>query len=124
MAKECPMTANPTDAEIDVRLQALGLTLPPAPAAIANYVPFVLDGHHLYVSGQVSRAADGTLLTGQLGGGLAVADGQAAARACALNIPSQAKAALGSLARIERIVRLTGFVNAAAGFVDHPAVVN
>jgi enamine deaminase RidA (YjgF/YER057c/UK114 family) len=118
------MTANPTDAEIDVRLQALGLTLPPAPAATANYVPFVLDGHHLYVSGQVSRAADGTLLTGQLGGGLAVADGQAAARACVLNILSQAKAALGSLARIERIVRLTGFVNAAAGFVDHPAVVN
>jgi enamine deaminase RidA (YjgF/YER057c/UK114 family) len=118
------MTANLTDTLIDARLKALGLALPPAPAAIANYVPFVLDGHHLYVSGQVSRLADGTLIAGQLGLGLAMADGQAAAKACALNILAQAKAALGSLARIERIVRLTGFVNAAAGFADHPAVVN
>ena len=112
------------DADIEARLTALGLALPQAPAAIANYVPYVLDGQHLFISGQVSRHADGTLITGQLGAGLAVADGQVAARACALAILAQAKAALGSLSRIERVIRLTGFVNAAAGFADHPAVIN
>lgn len=109
---------------IEQRLAALGLVLPPAPPALANYVPFVLAGDHLYISGQVSRAADGTLITGQLGAGLSIEDGQRAARASALNILAQAKAALGRLDRIARVLRLTGFVNAASGFSDHPKVVN
>ena len=109
---------------IEQRLAALGLVLPPAPPALANYVPFVLAGDHLYISGQVSRAADGTLITGQVGAGLSIEDGQRAARASALNILAQAKAALGRLDRIARVLRLTGFVNAASGFSDHPKVVN
>ena len=109
---------------IDSRLQSLGLQLPGAPAPVANYVPTVLTGNLLFVSGQVSRTGDGRILAGKLGGGLDVAAGREAARVCALNILAQAKAALGSLDRIERIVKLTGFVNAVPGFTDHPQVVN
>lgn len=106
------------------RLRELGLQLPPAPAALANYVPYVLADNVLYVSGQISKAADGSVITGQLGAGLSVEQGQAAARLSALNILAQAAAALGSLDRIARIARLNGFVNAAPGFTDHPKVMN
>jgi enamine deaminase RidA (YjgF/YER057c/UK114 family) len=106
------------------RLRELGLQLPPAPAALANYVPYVLADNVLYVSGQISKAADGSVITGQLGAGLSVEQGQAAARLSALNILAQAAAALGSLDRITRIARLNGFVNAAPGFTDHPMVMN
>jgi enamine deaminase RidA (YjgF/YER057c/UK114 family) len=110
--------------EIEARLEKLGLALPPAPSAVANYVPCVLTGDLLFVSGQISKAADGSLATGQLGGGLSVEAGAAAARLCALNILAQAKAALGSLERIAQVVKLTGFVNATAAFADHPKVIN
>lgn len=106
------------------RLRELGLQLPPAPAALANYVPYVLADNVLYVSGQISKAADSSVITGQLGAGLSVEQGQAAARLSALNILAQAAAALGSLDRIARIARLNGFVNAAPGFTDHPKVMN
>ena len=109
---------------IDQRLAKLGLVLPPAPAALANYVPYILSGDRLYISGQVSRQADGTLITGQLGAGLSIEDGQRAARASALNILAQARAALGRLDRVARVLRLAGYVNAAPDFVDHPKVVN
>ncbi|MDX2257586.1 MAG: RidA family protein [Hyphomicrobiaceae bacterium] len=106
------------------RLSSLGLVLPPAPAAVANYVPTVISGNILYVSGQVSRAADGSIIAGRLGAGLSVEDGKLAARACALAILAQANAALGSLSRIEHVLRLNGFVNATPEFTDHPMVVN
>lgn len=109
---------------IEDRLASLGLTLPDAPAPVANYVPYTIVGDLLFISGQVSKAADGTLATGALGGDLDVAAGQAAARYSALNVLAQAKAALGKLERIAGIVRLTGFVNAAPDFTDHPAVIN
>ena len=106
------------------RLAALGLTLPNAPAPVANYVPYLLSGDLLYISGQVSKAPDGTLLCGRLGDGLSVEEGQKAARYCALNILSQAKAALGDLGRIEQVLRLTGFVASAPDCGDQPVVVN
>ena len=109
---------------IESRLRELGLVLPDAPAPVANYVPACLVGDLLFISGQVSRKADGGMITGKLGGGLDVAQGREAARVCALNILAQAKAALGSLDRIARIVKLTGFVNAVPAFTDHPQVVN
>lgn len=109
---------------ISERLQALGLSLPPAPGALGSYVPTVLAGNVLYVSGQISKAADGSIVTGQVGGGLTVEQGQAAARLSALNILAAAEAALGSLDRIARVARLNGFVNATAGFSDHPKVIN
>lgn len=110
--------------KIETRLTELGLTLPAAPAPVANYVPAVISGDLLFISGQISRGGDGTTMTGKLGGGVEVARGREAARVCALNILAQAKAALGSLDRIDRVVKLTGFVNATPDFVDHPQVVN
>ena len=110
--------------QTDARLAELGLTLPAAPAAVANYVPALQAGDLLYISGQISKAGDGTLLTGHLGGGLSAEQGADAARLCALNILAQAKAALGSLDRVAQLVRLTGFVAATPQFSEHPKVVN
>lgn len=111
-------------ASIEQRLTALGLALPPAPAPVANYVPYLLAGDQLFISGQISKTADGTVLGGTLGAGLAVAAGQDAARLCALNILAQAKAALGDLGRIVQVLRLTGFVASTADFKDQPQVIN
>jgi len=110
--------------DYEARLAALGLTLPPAPPAVANYVPFTICGNLLFVSGQISRTADGTVLSGRLGAGLGLDEGYAAARQSALNILAQAKAALGDLDRIEQLARLNGFVNATPDFTDHPKVLN
>lgn len=109
---------------IEARLAQLGLTLPPAPNPVANYVPYAVAGNLLFISGQISKAADGTIVTGLLGRDVTVEAGQAAARLCALNILAQAKAALGDLDRVAQVMRLTGFVAATADFADHPKVVN
>jgi enamine deaminase RidA (YjgF/YER057c/UK114 family) len=109
---------------IEARLAELGLTLPSAPNPVANYVPYAVTGSLLFISGQISKAADGTIVTGLVGRDVTVENGQAAARLCALNILAQAKAALGDLDRIAQVVRLTGFVAATADFPDHPKVVN
>src|SRR5690606_2289817 len=118
-------TGEPTmTGTVEDRLTALGLILPAAPAPVANYVPFAMAGNLLFISGQISKAADGTLAAGALGRDIDIAGGQSAARHAALNVLAQAKAALGDLDRIGQIVRLTGFVNAVADFKDHPAVIN
>lgn len=109
---------------IEARLAELGLTLPAAPNPVANYVPFAISGNLLFISGQISKAAGGTVVTGALGRDVSVETGQQAARHCALNILAQAKSALGSLDRIGQVLKLTGFVNATADFADHPKVVN
>lgn len=106
------------------RLAALGLKLPEAPAPVANYVPAIVAGGLLFISGQIAKTGAGEVITGKLGAGVDVARGREAARACALNILAQAKAALGSLDRIERFVKLTGFVASAPSFTDQPQVVN
>lgn len=106
------------------RLADLGIDLPDAPAPVANYVPVVRSGSHLYLSGQISIGPDG-LIRGKLGADLAIDQGVAAARACAINLIAQAKAALGGdLDRIRRIVKLNGFVNCTPDFQDHPKVMN
>lgn len=107
-----------------VRLDALNLKLPEAPAPVANYVPFLISGDLLFISGQVSKAADGSLVSGRLGVDLTVEQGQEAARHCALNILAQAHAALGRLDRIAQVMKLNGYVNAAPDFTDHPLVIN
>jgi enamine deaminase RidA (YjgF/YER057c/UK114 family) len=77
------------------------------------------------VSGQVCFGSDGKLVAkGQLGGAVSIEDGQRAARACAINLLAQVKAAVGDLDRIERVVRLGGFINSAAGFGEGPKVMN
>ncbi len=110
--------------DIEARLSALGLALPPAPQPVANYVPFLLAGQQLFISGQIAKGADGRIITGTLGAGLDVASGQEASRLCALNILAQAKAALGDLGRVKQILRLTGFVASAPNFHDQPLVIN
>ena len=110
--------------DIQSRLRALGVELPDAPSAIANYVPWQRCGEMLYVSGQISRDGHGRVLAGQLGSTTTIEQGQTAARWCARRILAQAQSALGSLDRIAQIVRLTGFVAATPEFRDHPQVLN
>lgn len=105
------------------RLSDLGIALPEPMAAVANYVPFVISGAQLYISGQVSAGPDG-LVKGRLGENMSMEDGQAAARLCGINLLAQCKAALGDLSRIQRVVKLGGFVNAHPDFVDIPQVIN
>lgn len=109
---------------IDARLAELGITLPDAPTPAANYVPFVISGNLVFVSGQVSRDASG-FITGQLGADMDIPGGQAAARTCALALIAQVKVACGgNLDRLKRVIKLTGFVNATPEFADHPQVIN
>ncbi|MDR4306140.1 RidA family protein [Chelatococcus sambhunathii] len=109
--------------QIETRLAALGVTLPDAPAPAANYVPTLVSQGLLYVSGQLPNGPDG-LVKGRLGDGTDVETGQQAAKLCAINILAQAKAALGDLDRIARVVKLTAFVASAPDFHDQPKVVN
>jgi enamine deaminase RidA (YjgF/YER057c/UK114 family) len=110
---------------VEKKLQELGIVLKAPNAPMANYVPFVRSGNTLMVSGQVCLDGEGKLVAkGQLGGGVSIEDGQKAARACAINILAQVKAALGDLDKVVRVVRLGGFINSAAGFPDGPKVMN
>ncbi|MDF3382039.1 MULTISPECIES: RidA family protein [Sulfitobacter] len=109
---------------LTARLADLGITLPDAPAPAANYVPFVVTGNTVYVSGQISSGPDG-LITGRLGADMDVDAGAAAARSCALSLLAQVRAACdGDLDRLKRVVKLTGFVNSTADFTDQPKVIN
>lgn len=112
-----------TDAEIDRVLAGMGLKLPEPVAAIAAYVPVVVAGGVAYVSGQVPFH-DGKLVTGRLGEDMTLEEGVAAAQACGLMILAQLKAALGSLERVEQVVKLGAFVSSTADFTDQPKVAN
>jgi enamine deaminase RidA (YjgF/YER057c/UK114 family) len=108
---------------IDRKLEELGLTLPQAAAPVASYVPTVLANGMLHISGQLPFK-DGQLVTGRLGDCVSLEDGQEAAKLCALMLVAQMKAALGTLGRIERIVKLGVFVNSTGDFTDQPKVAN
>ena len=110
--------------EIDQKLADLGLTLPDAPAPAANYVPFVITGDLVFVSGQVSQDASGLIL-GKVGADMSVEDGANAAARCALALLAQVKAACGGdMSRLRRVIKLTGFVNSTADFTEQPKVIN
>ncbi|MEM7490178.1 MAG: RidA family protein [Pseudomonadota bacterium] len=109
---------------ITQRLADLGISLPDAPAPAANYVPAVRSGDLLFVSGQISQG-EGGMITGRLGADLSVEDGARAARACAISLLAQVKAACdGDIERLEQVVKLTGFVNSTPDFGDQPKVIN
>ncbi len=111
--------------EIAAQLEELGQTLPEAPAPQANYVPWVVTGNLVFVSGQISQEADGSLITGKLGHDMEVAEGARAAARCALSLLAQVNAATGGdLSRLKRVVKLTGFVNSTPDFGDQPKVIN
>src|ERR1700758_3331297 len=110
---------------VEARLKELGITLKEPAKPIANYVPYVRTGSLLTVSGQICLDGDGKLVTtGQLGAGVSIEDGQKAARACAVNLLAQLKAALGDLEKVTRVVRLGGFINSDPKFLDGPKVMN
>jgi len=108
---------------IEARLTELGIALPPAAAPVAAYVPAVEAHGLLHISGQIALA-DGQLMTGRLGDTVNLDYGVRAARACGLNLLAQMKAALGSLDRVERIVKLGVFISSAPDFSDQPKVAN
>ncbi|MGB7301870.1 MAG: RidA family protein [Burkholderiaceae bacterium] len=109
---------------IDARLQTLGIELPIAPKPVGNYVGAVRTGNLLFMSGCGPRLPDGTSITGKLGDTMQVEQGYEAARLVGLNMLANIKAQLGSLDRVEQVVKVLGMVNCAADFADHPKVIN
>lgn len=111
--------------KIDARLEELGITLPKPSTPAANYVPFVISGNQVFISGQVPVGPEGLMYQGKVGRDVTAENAQLAARLCALNIIAQVKAACdGDLDRVVRCVKLGGFVNGAPDFDQHPAVIN
>ncbi len=109
---------------IEQRLADAGHSLPIAAAPIAAYVPAVIAGGLLTISGQISFAADGSIITGRLGADMDTAAGRAAAERCGLMLLAQIKAALGRLDAVERVVKLGVFVTSTADFTAQPEVAN
>ncbi|MDD2870192.1 RidA family protein, partial [Neomegalonema sp.] len=110
---------------VDARLAELGLTLPSASAPAANYVPFVISGNLVFVSGQLPMSNGALTIKGLVGAEVSVEQAREAAKLCALNLLAQVKAALGGdLSRLKRVVKLTGFVASGPDFTQHPEVVN
>ena len=110
---------------IEARLTELGIALPLPPAPVASYVPYVVSGNLVFVSGQITLGPDGLHYVGQVGEDISLEDGRAAARLCAINVIAQMKAACGGdLDRVRRCVKVGVFINAVADFGQHPEVAN
>lgn len=110
---------------IEARLSELGITLPTPAAPVANYVPYVVTGNLVSISGQIPMGPNGIAYTGKVGAEVSEADAIKAARLCGLNILAQLKAACdGDLGRVVRIVKLGGFVNCTDGFGGQPGIIN
>lgn len=111
--------------DIEKRLQALGITLPTPPAPVASYVPYVVTGNLVFISGQITLTPEGLKFVGKVGADLTLEDGKAAAKLCAINLLAQLKAACGgNLDRVRRCVKLGVFVNSTPDFAQHPEVGN
>jgi len=110
--------------DAEKRLQQLGIELPSPPPPAGNYVPGVLSGNLLFMSGVGPRRDDGSSITGKVGGGMTIEEGYAAARVVGLNMLANIRAVLGSLDRVERVVKVLGMVNSTPDFNDMPKVVN
>lgn len=109
---------------IEERLAQMGVILPASTPPAANYVPFVKSGKMLYVSGQVSSNPGG-LIIGKVGAQLNTQEGYDAARTCAINLLAQVKVACdGDFEQLDRVVKLTGFVNSTPDFTEQPTVIN
>jgi enamine deaminase RidA (YjgF/YER057c/UK114 family) len=109
---------------IEETLSSLGITLPSPPASAGSYVPVVISGSLAFVAGQIPVEAGRVKFMGKVGKDLPVESGQQAARLCTINALAQLKAALGSLDRVQRVVKVTGFVNCQPDFTDQPKVIN
>jgi enamine deaminase RidA (YjgF/YER057c/UK114 family) len=109
---------------IEARLAELGISLPPATAPLANYVPYTVSGNLVVISGQIPMLDGKLLCTGKLGAGVAVEQGQAAARQCLINVLVHLKAATGDLNKVMRVLRLGGFIACTPEFTQHAVVMN
>lgn len=109
---------------VEDQLKKLGLALPAAPAPVGAYVPYVVAQGLLFISGQLPLREGKLLHRGKVGAEVAFPEAQDCARVCFLNALAQAKAALGSLDRVKRVVRMTGFVASAPDFTDQASVMN
>jgi enamine deaminase RidA (YjgF/YER057c/UK114 family) len=109
---------------IEARLAELGISLPAAAAPAANYVPFVVAGPMVFISGQLPMENGKIACIGKVGADVDWETAKAAARLCGINLIAQMKAATGDLAKVKRIVRLGGFVNCLDSFFDQPKVIN
>jgi enamine deaminase RidA (YjgF/YER057c/UK114 family) len=110
--------------KIEARLQELGLKLPTPPKPVAAYVPAVLHGGLLYISGQLPMVDGQLSCTGHVGQDVSLEAAQAAARTCTLNALAIAQDVLGDLDRITQVIKVGGFVSSSPGFTDHPKVIN
>ncbi|HEY7676139.1 MAG TPA: RidA family protein [Candidatus Methylomirabilis sp.] len=110
--------------KIEEKIKSMGLTLPPVPAAVASYIPFVRVGDLLFLAGTTGEQDGKPPYAGRVGAEVTLEQAREAARRCGLNHLAMMKAALGDLDRVERIVRLIGYVHSAPGFTDQPRVVN
>jgi enamine deaminase RidA (YjgF/YER057c/UK114 family) len=108
----------------EANLVELKLELPPAPKPVGVYKPMVIIGETVYVSGHGPLKSDGTLISGRLGDDLTLEQGKAAARQTGLAILATLKAGLGSLDRVQRVIKVLGMVNCTPEFAQHPAVIN
>ncbi len=106
------------------KLAALGIDLGKPAAPVANFVPTVRSGNLLFVSGQICFSGGKVTHVGQVGTDCSIEDGKAAARVCAINVLAHVRDTLGTLDKVKRVVQVQGFVNAAAGFGQQPAVIN
>ena len=109
---------------VEARLKELKLELPPAPKPLAIYKPIVVIGGLAYASGHGPLKSDGTFITGRLGADLDIAAGKAAARQTGLALLSSLRAALGSLDRVDRVIKLLGMVNCTSEFQEHPQIID
>ena len=112
---------------IEEKLQELGITLPSPAAPVANYVPYVNHDGLVTISGQLCLGADGKLSpehVGTVGGAVSPETAKAAARLCAINLLAQLRAAIGDLDRVERCVRLGGFIASTGDFTGHAPIMN
>ncbi len=109
----------------DDNLNRLGITLPDAPAPAANYVPYVVAGNMVYVSGQLPLVDGKLSVTGHVGKNVSTEEAAGQARLCAINLLAQLKAACGGdLSRVKQVVKLGGFVACTDDFTDQPEVIN
>lgn len=111
--------------DLKAKIEEHGFKLPEVAAPAANYVPYMISGNMLFISGQIPFLNGETMHLGRVGDDLSLEDGIAAAQACALNILAQANAAIdGNWSKIQQCVKLGGFVNCTPDFTDHPKVIN
>ena len=108
----------------EARLKQLGLTLPNVPAPVANYLPYRIAGNLLFLAGQGPRDGSGNLLTGKIGSEVSVDEGYKRARIVGLQLLSTMKMAVGSLDRVDTVLKMLCMVNAVLDFKDHPKVAN